>query len=332
MAVSSTPSTSSRHGPRLGASAFLLGNLFMIFDELIFGMNYPVQKLLIPHWMSAVGVSSTRILGATVLFWLASLFIGRGKRQKIARSDWWVLVVGGAVCVFGFMWFYALALQYASVISVSLVMTCQPVLIILINALFFRFRISRLEVVGVVIALVGAVLVALVDGHGSHGHADPHASHPVLGDLFAFACSLCYAAYICLTRKISLKYHPVVINRWLFLFAAVPALFFIGDIVKAPVWHAATAAPYLEVAFVVVMASFVAYFLVPPAIKSIGDDLVGIYGYTLPVFAAVISILMGVDHLRWQQPLLFAMIIFGVVLITLAKRKMRRQGRLLRNE
>lgn len=307
---------------RLGGSAFLLGNLFMIFDMLIFGMNYPVQKLLIPEWMSAVGVSSSRILGGAALFWIASIFV---KRQKMAAHDWGVLVAGGA-CVFGFMWFYALALQYGSVISVSLVMSCQPVLIILINAMFYRFRVTTMEVVGVVIALTGAVLVALVDGK----HHSAHASDPLLGDLFAFGASVCYATYICITRKVSQKYSPVNINRWLFLFASVPAAFFIGDIVHAHVWHATTVAPYLYVAFVVVLASFVAYFLVPPSIKDIGDDLVGIYGYTLPVFAAVISIIMGVDHLRWQQPILFAVIILGVVLITIAKRKMKKEGRLMR--
>lgn len=319
----SVPSPSPPSGTKkFLVGTFLVGNLIMIVQEVIFGLDYPIQKLLMPGAMSGLGVGTARIVGGAALFWLASLFV---KRQPVAKGDWWVLA-GGGLCVFGFLTSYALALQYGSVISVALVLTSQPVLIILLNAKVYRMRVSRLEAVGVVIALAGAVAVALLD----NGRHSANASHPLLGDLCAFGSAVTYALYVSITRRISGKYSTVVINRWLFLFAAVPGVCFIGQVIGAPMFHApgGLSLPHFgELAYVIIMASFVAYFIIPPAIKDIGDNLVGIYGYTTPVFAAIFSVLMGVDTLRWYQPVLFAVIIGGVVLITIATRRMAAQGR-----
>ncbi len=109
--------------------------------------------------------------------------------------------------------------------------------------------------------------------------------------------------------------------RWVFLFAAVPALFLLPGMQHEAILHAAEATPWLEIGFILLCPTFMAYFLVQPAIKRIGSELVSIYQYLIPVFATISAVLMKLDTLHWTQVLAMAIIIGGMLLTTIGKRR-----------
>lgn len=301
---------------------FLVGNIMMVIVTIIFGMELTAQKWLIPDAMSAIDVAVWRMVAGAALFWLAAMVL---RPQKIQKGDWKSIIWGG-VFQFGFMWGYAVAVQFGSIIDVALVMTIQPTLIIVANAVFHKYRVSRAEVWGMVLSLAGAVFV-IVSGGGSH---TAHASDPLLGDLMAFVTSVCYSGYICVTQGVSKKYKPTTLDRWLFLVAAALCVPFLFHLPQAPIFHQLDWRWIGSLAFVVVLASFACYFMIPPSIRDIGGDLVGIYSYLVPVVAAVVAVLTRTDTMRWDQPVAFVVIIAGVIIISRAKRKLKREGKLLR--
>lgn len=109
--------------------------------------------------------------------------------------------------------------------------------------------------------------------------------------------------------------------RWTFLFASVPALLLLPSLTHMPVLHSNAAAPWLEAAFIMLCPSFLAYFLLSPALKNIGSELVSIYQYLIPVVATIASVIMRLDTLHWQQVVAMAIIIAGMVLTTVAKKR-----------
>lgn len=294
----------------------------MVIVTIIFGVELTAQKWLIPSAMTAIDMAVWRIVGGAVLFWLAAMML---KPQKIQKGDWKSIIWGG-IFQFGFMWGYAVAVQYGSIIDVALVMTLQPTLIIVANAIFNHYRVSGREIFGMLLSLAGAVFVIVSGG----GHHTAHASNPLLGDLMAFVTSVCYSGYICITQGVSSKYKPTTLDRWLFLVAGVLCIPFLFGMPHAPIFHQVDWKWIGSLAFVVVLASFACYFMIPPSIRDIGGDLVGIYSYLVPVVAAVVAVITKTDTMRWDQPVAFVVIIVGVVVITRAKRKMKREGTLLR--
>ncbi|MDE7141937.1 MAG: EamA family transporter, partial [Muribaculaceae bacterium] len=64
-----------------------------------------------------------------------------------------------------------------------------------------------------------------------------------------------------------------------------------------------------------------AYFLVQPAIKKIGSELVSLYQYLLPVFATLSAVMMGLDRLKWIQIVAMAVIVGGMILTNRGKRR-----------
>ena len=86
-----------------------------------------------------------------------------------------------------------------------------------------------------------------------------------------------------------------------------------------PILHTAEAAPWLEIAFILFCPTFIAYFLVQPAIKSIGSELVSLYQYLLPVFATISAVMMGLGNLKWMQVIAMLIIVGGMVLTNFSK-------------
>ncbi|MDO4319000.1 MAG: DMT family transporter [Bacteroidales bacterium] len=298
---------------------FILGNLCILTATLFFGVNIPVVKDLIPHWMSAMDVTVFRLAGGCVLMWLVSLFV---RTTPIARGDWMRVILGGGLGMFSFIFLFNLSLRYGSPIDVSIIMTLPPVFIFLYNLIFRHRRSGTIEYIGVAVGLAGACLVIVAGGTSAKGGSDH-----LLGDLLAVASALCYAFYLIVLEGPSHTYRPVSLLRWVFLFASVPALFLIPDFVKAPIFSAGTAEAWGLIGFVVLCPTFLAYFLLSPATKMIGSDMVSIYQYLVPVFATIGSVVMHLEVLKTVQAVAMAVIVGGMVLTEIGKRRHAESGR-----
>lgn len=292
---------------------FVSGSIAILIATIFWGVNIPVVKALVPEWMTADSITVCRLVGGAALFWLASIFV---KTSRIARNDWWRLIVGGAVGLFCFIWLLNMSMKYANPIDVSIIMTLPPAFVVLIGVVFQHRRPSTLEYVGLLAAFVGAVTV-IVGGetHGARG------SNELLGDMIALLSALCYSVYLVITERPSHTYSPVSMLRWTFLFAAVPSLFLLGSFDGIGLTGTTDIVPWIEISFIVLGPSFLAYFLLSDALKRIGSELVSIYQYLLPVFAAIAAVLMGLDRLKLVQIAAMVIIIGGMVLTNIGKRR-----------
>lgn len=303
------PDNNKKYGT---SGSFLMGNGCILLAAIFWGLNVSVTKALIPEWMTSNGISAVRLIGGCILFWIVSMFV---KTQKIARGDWPKIIIGGVVGLFGFISLFVTSLRYGNPIDISIIMTMPPMFVILIGVLFQHQRPTAIEYAGVILSFIGAAIVIL-DNAGSAAGSDN-----MLGDILAIASTICYAIYLVIIEKPSKTYHPVNLLRWVFLFAAIPALILVPGMQKMPLLETAQAMPWLEIIFILICPTFIAYFLVQPAMKTIGSELVSLYQYLIPVFATISAVFMGLDHLKWVQVIAMAVIIGGMVLTNIGKRK-----------
>ena len=140
------------------SKAIILGHFAMFMSTLFFGLNIPITKELIPDWLSYVDITLFRIFGGTILFWITSIFI---KDSKIEKKDWWLLIFGGIVGLFSFLFFFALAIDLTSPIDLSIIMTLPPIMVVIISAIIFKTKISKKKILGIAIALIGALIIIL---------------------------------------------------------------------------------------------------------------------------------------------------------------------------
>lgn len=302
----------SGKGGGSGVGKFLVGNACILISTIFWGVNVSVTKALIPDWMSSEGVTTVRLIGGCVLFWIVSMFMHCG---KIGRQDWKKIILGGTVGLFGFIYLFVMSLKYANPIDVSIIMTLPPLFVILMGVIFLHRRPSKLEYLGIVVSFAGAAVVILAAGGGSAGKDN------LIGILIAIASCICYAFYLVILEGPSHTYKPVTMLRWVFLFSALPALFLLIGFDKIPILRTSEIVPWIEIGFILLCPTFIAYFLVQPAIKDIGSEMVSIYQYLLPVFATISAVLMGLDRLKWIQVAAMVIIVAGMVLTNVGKKR-----------
>ncbi|MCH5231744.1 MAG: EamA family transporter [Muribaculaceae bacterium] len=305
---------------------FFIGNLCILIAVIFWGVNVSVTKALIPEWMTAYGIIIVRLVGGAILMWLTSLFM---KCAKIQKGDWLKLILGGAIGLFLFIFLFILSLKYGNPIDISIIMTLPPVFVILMGVIFLKQRPYWLEYVGVVVSFIGAAIVIL--GGGIHHEGTHEAIHHytakgnLIGDILAIVSTICYAFYLVILEGPTKTYKPITMLRWVFLFSAIPALVLIPFATHQPIFHTAKAVPWIEIAFILFCVTFIAYFLVEPAIKYIGSELVSIYQYLLPVFATISAVLMGLAKLHWLQVVAMGIIVVGMICTNIGK-KYRKQS------
>ena len=292
----------------------LLGNGCILVATIFWGVNYPFTKALIPDFMSANDISAVRLVGGCILFWLTSLFTGA---EKLDAQSLKCAAIGGAVGLFGCIFLFVLSLNYGSAIDIAIIMTLPPVFVILMEVLFMGRRPSLMEYCGIVLSFAGAAMIILSRaGSGAAG-----GNNFLLGDFLAMASSLSFAIYLVVLAKPTDKYRPISLLRWVFFFAALPALFLVPPLFSAPILKSGEIAPWLEIAFILFCPTFLAYLLQEPAIRMIGPVIDSLYQYLTPVVAAIAAILMGVDEPRWQQGAAMLIIIAGMILTDRGKKR-----------
>lgn len=295
------------------ATRILLGNACILIATIFWGINVTVTKALIPEWMTANGITAVRLIGGCILMWLVSLFL---KCDKIQKEDWKRIIPAGTIGLFLFIFLFVTSLKYGNPIDISIIMTLPPVFVILFQIIFQKSRPSWLEYVGVLVSMAGAAVVIIKGAGDAHNGPDN-----LLGDLLAVASTVCYAFYLFILEKPSKTYKPVNILRWVFLFAAIPALVLLIGFDKQPIFHGAPTIPWIEIGFILFCVTFLAYFLVQPAQKMIGAEMVSLYQYLLPVFATISAVLMKMDQLKWIQVVAMLVVVIGMVLTNVGKRR-----------
>lgn len=299
--------------PQRKMGTFLEGNLCILAASIFWGANVAVTKALIPDWMSAYGITVVRLIGGCILFWLASFFV---KCHPVEKGDWLSIILGGTLGLFSFIFLFVTSLRFGSAIDIAIIMTLPPMFVILINVIFRHARPKPLEYVGVVVSFIGAAIVILT-GSGSSGGGSDY----LLGDLLAIFSTICYAFYLIILEKPTPHYKPINLLRWVFLFAALPAICLLPGMQNEPIVHTFKFAPWFEIGFILFFPTFIAYFLVQPAIKFIGAELVSLYQYTLPVFAALTAMMMGLEDIAISQILAMAVIVAGMIMTNVGKKK-----------
>lgn len=291
------------------------GLIAILSANTIFGLNIPITKALMDDWMSPIGYTVTRMFFGAAIFWLIGLF---QKDRKLDQKDYLPILTGGLMGFIGTQFLFSQALQYTSPVIFSLIMALTPVVVLLLSTLILKESLPPRKLIGVVISIAGASLIILLGQSQNSG-----GSNQLLGIGFALLCVLCYAGYLVLTRKVSSKYQPVTIAKWMFLVSALAAVPFSFDSLPEQVIYngSATFQAYLYLGFALLFSTTLAFFLMPYSLKRLEASTVSIFMNLQPIVASVVAIMVGQDSFTWDKPLAILLVILGVYLVTSSQSK-----------
>lgn len=291
------------------------GHLTILATNFIFGLNTPIAKTIVPEWISPYALTLVRMSCATLIFWIAGFFV---RKEHVTTRDLVTIFFGALFGLVGAQLSFANALLYTSPVNISIIAAMTPVAVMLLAALVLKEPITFKKATGVIIGASGALLIIL------HSTAlNNSKTGNLIGNLLCIVNVITYAIYLVITRPVSQHYSSVTLMKWMFLFSALISLpLGIGDIPEAKVFSDTTSLNIiLRLAYIVIMATGIAYFLVPMALKRIRPTTVSMYNNVQPIVASVIAIIIGQDILSWDKPIAACLVFTGVYLVTQSKSK-----------
>ena len=275
--------------------------------QLLYGLNYTIAKTVMnENFIKPFGFVLLRVIGATILFWILSLFV---PKEKIERKDYLKLMVASLFGVVINMLFFFKGLEYTSPIHASSIMTIIPIIILVLSAYILKEKVTKLKIAGVILGLAGALVLTLYGKSSRVGDNIP------LGNLLVFLNAVSYSIYIILIKKLTAKYHPFTFIKWLFLFGLIILTPFGYSELQEVQWHTFTPYTTFSVLFVVIGATFGTYLLNPLALNKLKASTVGIFIYLQPAIAALFALAMGADFIDAIKITAMIIIFLGVYLV-----------------
>lgn len=292
-----------------------LGHIAIFLAYTIFGFNIITCKNLVSFGVvSPIGIFFLRALGATICFWLVSLFL---PKEKVDKKDLPKIFLASMLGLFLTQMSFLKAMTITTPVDAAIITTLTPVFTMFIAAIFLKEPITFKKAGGVALSFIGVILLILNSVHTPNGIEH---SHP-LGLCLMICNCLFFALYLGAFRPLVQKYGTITFMKWMFLFSMLIAIpFNIKEMITTD-YTLLTSEFMWNLAFTVICATFIAYFLVPIGQKNLRPTIVSMYAYVQPFIAAIVSIIIGMDVMTWQKILAAILVFSGVYLVNKSKAK-----------
>ena len=277
---------------------------------LVWGISFLNTRVLLD-----AGLTPTEIFVARfTIAYLSLLVICRFKVRYTGWRDELLFVVCGVAG--GSAYFIAenTALELTLISDVAVLVSIAPLTTALMGAIFYRDeRITLLTGVGMVIAFIGSVMLALKDGFVW--------GDSVLGDLLAMLAALVWAFYSMALKKLNRTYTTLFITRKLFFYGVLSALPLLAmeetrismDILRQPaVWG--------NLLYLGLVCSMAAYFIWGITVKRIGAVRASNYFYLSPIISMIAAAIWFGERTNAIAYIGCVLILAGVIMAEKFKR------------
>lgn len=278
----------------------------LLLVGLIYGANYSIAKIVMPEYIEPFGLILIRIILSLAVLWTIHIV---WIKEKMARTDLkrFILCAVFGVAINQLCFFKGLSIT--SPISASIIMTINPVMVLVFSALILKERITLLKMLGILLGCAGAVLII---GRSGFDFSTDH----FLGDMLVFVNATSYALYLVIVKPLMQKYHPVSVITWTFSIGLFLVLPFGWQQAAIVTWSEIPLKVFASIIYIVLGTSVIAYIINVWALKKVNPSLVGYYIYLQPLSASFIAILFF-GHAFGLSEVAYALLIFvGVYLVS----------------
>ncbi len=290
-------------------------HLALFFVNTLYGASHVLAKGVMPIFLTPSVFILFRVLGATLLFWLVKLML---PTQKIEKKDYLLLAVCGFFGVASNQLCFFYGLNLSSAINSGIIMTTNPILVIILAYFIIKEKITISKIAGILIGAAGAILLTLA---GSSGKGDS-----LLGDLFLFINALSYAIYLVIAKPLMKKYNPLTVITYVFTFGLAFVLLFPPTLTEffQTNFQQISWEIWAKITYVVVGVTFLTYLLTMYGLKYLSPSVSSAYIYFQPVLVIFFAFFLSyigfaedyTDTITWQKGVYMLLIFVGVWLTT----------------
>lgn len=254
--------------------------MYLLLTIIIWSSTFINIKVLLPH-IPANTLAFARFLIASLVF--VPWFISRG-RPRLKRSDYPRVMVCGATGVTLYNFLQNKGLVTAGAIDGSIIASMAPVFIALLAVTVLGEKISKIQIAGIALALMGSAVV-VTNGSTDFGHMD---ADRLVGDTLILLTGVCWAIYSTVLKDLLLRYDPTVLlvyTTWIGTLLLLP----LAMLEPSPDWANISGSEWLHLFYLGVFASGLAYLLWNKALSQVPAATAGAFLYLIPLFTSIMA-------------------------------------------
>ncbi|MDW5289104.1 DMT family transporter [Formosa sp. PL04] len=280
--------------------------LFLV--QVFYGLNYGFANDVIDGgYIKPAGFILLRLLGATTLFWIIGIFI---PKEKIQKQDYLTFIAAAFFGMFLNMLSFFKGLEFTTPIHASVISTITPIVVLVLSSIYLKEKITSLKILGIILGFSGAIILSI------YGKAIHSGDNIVLGNSLIILNATAFSIYLIIAKKLTAKYHPLTIIKWLFLLGLIMTTPFGIQEFREVQWHTFSSYNIFSAFFVVVFATFGTYLLNVIALKQVKASTASIFVYLQPMVAAIFALIIGSDTINSVKIIAAILIFAGVYLVT----------------
>lgn len=260
---------------------FWKAHLALFLVNALYGASHILAKGVMPTYLTPNVFILLRVSGATLLFWIVSSFL---PREKIAKKDYPLLIASGLFGVTINQLFFFHGLNLSSSINSGIIMTMNPILVVILAYFLLKEKITVLKIGGIILGSIGAILLTLTSAKITGDSA--------LGDLFLLINALSYAVYLVIVKPLMKTYSPLTVITYVFTFGLGFILLFpptISDLFITNFEMIPTDA-WIKITYIIVGVTFLTYLLTMYGLKYLSPSVSSSYIYFQPVLVIFFAV------------------------------------------
>lgn len=300
------------------------GHGAMLGAEFMWGVGAPLGKVILAGSITPVLLTDFRIIGAAALFWIFSLFT---KPEPVTPKDLLAMFFASLLGILFNQGMFLFGLSHTSPINASIITTSLPIVTLVMAALILREPVTKLKLGGVFLGAVGA-LILITGGTSGAGTGS------MLGDMMVLAAQVSFSCYLVFFKRLTSKYSPVTLMKWMFTYAAICVVPFSCSEWMATDWSAVPAEEWWMAAAFVLGPTFISYLLLPVGQKNLRPTVTSMYNYVQPIVASAVAVWVGMDEFTVAKAVAIVLVFVGVFFVSKSKSRadMARENRQKRNK
>ena len=280
-------------------------DLVLVVANVVYATSYAATRLTLDHIPPATLALIRLVIGAVVLIPLA-VALRPAAAAPIERGDRWSMLWMGVLGFAGAFAFSHWGIARSTATNAALLITVEPISLILLSPWALGERLTRREGVGAALALAGAGVVVVNGIPGVTAALVPHWR----GDLLLILAGLAYASYSLFGRGVLTRHPAIAVTAWSIAWGVAAML-----PLAALEWSAGaelrlTAGALLGVLYLAVLITALGYLAWNWALERVPAPRAAIFLNIQPLVGA----LLGVYYLG--EPLTLFTVAGGVLIVS----------------
>ncbi|SEM69608.1 DMT family transporter [Lihuaxuella thermophila] len=248
-------------------------------------------------------------LGAVFMF--ALLMTRERPARTIPKSAWLSVSLLGLVGIAAYNLFFFWGLNLSRATDGSMIIpTMSPVITVLLAAVFFKQKMKKQQITGLLLALLGsAVFFWGISLEGSFDH------QRILGDLFFWMAALCWAVYTMYGNRVLEKLDPLTVTAYATLSGALLLGLLSAPSLTEIQWGNLGVNFWLIQLYLALLPTVLGNWFYYLGVRNIGAPRASVFMYFVPVSGLLLAALILDETLTFVQMIGSVLMIAGVWLV-----------------